>query len=66
VSDKNKSESAAARAGRWFARLLGRRNVDRLADSARALKQEYEKGRSEAEGEPPRTVPHRVVDDDPA
>ena len=35
-------DSIAARAGSWFARMLGRDTVRKLADSARALKDEYD------------------------
>jgi len=62
VADKNKADSAAARAGHWLARLLGRRNLDRLADSARALKGEYEAGKEEAKDPPPKSIPHQAVD----
>ncbi|MHC4847323.1 MAG: hypothetical protein ACYTEG_02585 [Planctomycetota bacterium] len=62
MADKNKADSAAARAGHWLARLIGRRNLDRLADSARALKGEYEAGKEEAEDPTPKTIPHREVD----
>ena len=64
MSDKNKPDSVAAKAGRWFARLIGRGNVEKLAESARALKQEFDNGKRDAEDEPPRTIPHRVVGDD--
>ena len=61
MADKNKSDSAAAKAGSWLARLLGRRNLEKLRDSARALKEEYEAGKKDAEDPPPKSIPHRVV-----
>ncbi|MHC4941084.1 MAG: hypothetical protein ACYTHK_19275 [Planctomycetota bacterium] len=64
MADKNKSDSAAAKAGNWIARLLGRRNLEKLKDSARALKDEYEAGKREAEDPPPKSISHRVVDED--
>ena len=65
MADKNKPDSTASRAGRWLARLLGRDNVQKLQDSVRALKSEYEAGKHETEEPPPRSVPHRVVDAEP-
>lgn len=64
MADKNKPESTASRAGRWFARLLGKRNVRKLAESAEALRQEYTAGKREAEDPPPKRISHRVIDDD--
>lgn len=64
MADKNKRDSTAARAGRWFARLLGRRNLRKLADSAAALREEYAAGKRDAEEPPPKRISHRVVEDD--
>ena len=63
MADKNKSDSNAVRAGRWLARLIGRRNVAKLRDSAELLKSEYAAGKQDAAEPPPRKVPYRLVDE---
>ena len=69
VSDKNKSEPAARSAGRgvgWLLKkLIGREPIAKVGDSARALRDEYEAGRRDAEPKPPRTVPHEVKKSEP-
>ncbi len=60
--------SLARKAGRSLYRalkgLLGEETLTKARDSARALREEYRSGRdgSEAEGEPPRSIPHEVVE----
>ena len=57
--------------GRWFVRIFGARTVQKMQDSAAALRTEYKAGRQEGgdrtEGleEPTREVPHRVVENAP-
>jgi len=64
VSDKSKPDSTARRAGRWFARMLGRDTIEKLSDSAKALRDEFERGREEAKDPEPKKVPHRVVEEE--
>ncbi|MEM8883999.1 MAG: hypothetical protein AAGD14_08025, partial [Planctomycetota bacterium] len=53
-------------AGRWYARLLGRDQAQKVVDSADALRDEYRRGRVEAEETPPETraIEHRVVEEE--
>jgi len=70
MSDNIRESSLPRKAGRGFLRalrgLLGEKTLRKARDSARALEDEYRAGRDERkdEDEPPKRVPHRIVDPD--
>jgi hypothetical protein len=72
VSDNIRHPSLSRKAGRGLMRalrgLFGGRSVRKAGESWRVLKEEYRKGKAEAEErEPaPRRIPHRELDGPPS
>jgi hypothetical protein len=68
VPDNIRHPSLSRKAGRGLMRalrgILGRGSLKKAGESWRALKEEYAKGRAEAEEEEPspKRIPHREVD----
>lgn len=70
--DNMRHPSLSRKAGRGLMRalrgLFGKGGLKKAGDSWRVLKEEYARGRAEAEAEeepPPKRIPHREMDSEP-